>query len=56
MACGACSMKQKKKWHPQELPADVRFNNSVIHSHTHTHTHTERERVGTHMGLQNQRQ
>lgn len=39
-------MEHEPKWHPQELPADVRFNNSFTHAHSHmaagTHTRSSR--------------
>jgi len=34
---GVRRMEHEPKWHPQELPADVRFNNSFTRTHTHAH-------------------
>jgi len=38
VACVVVAHEHEPKWHPQELPADIRFNNSVIHTHTNPHT------------------
>jgi len=32
-------MEHEPKWHPQELPADVRFNNSFTHTHAQSLPH-----------------